>query len=549
MACDIPSLVYSFSFAQNPDWTSMFPSGPEFVKYLHKVAARFGITDKIQLNTSIDYCKWLEDEEIWELELRHMAPGTGDLSVQDRHKLSEREGEKAVFVGREKIRAKVVVSAVGGLVEPNAVPKGVKGWENFEGEIFHSARWRYDIDLKDKNVVVLGTGCSAAQFVPHITKTYGAKSCTQLMRSPPWVVPRAVPPGGQEQFKKWAPWLNRNIPGLQQFTRMFIFTVLESHFALFGNKESNTRYRARYEEKLLQHMRKTVPEKYHEMLTPDYGVGCKRRIFDATWFPALNDPKLELSTKPLTQVNARSVIIGPGQSYPVKDAAAADDTIEIPADVIILGNGFQTQKFLHPLKVIGKGGADLVETMDSRGGPQMYMGTAMDGFPNLWTIFGPNVGTGHHSVILASENQTGYSLQFIKKILDGDASTVEVKREAEEKYTSDIQSALKKMVWGSGGCSSWYVHDGWNSHMSPYSQFWYMYAFKFPVWSDWNINLTRKGLYKKRLSQLVKMAGLVALLLGTYKMQQSGEGLDYFRNLALPYVLRGAVELRKRAGF
>lgn len=215
-------------------------------------------------------------------------------------------------------------------------------------------------------------------------------------------------------------------------------------------------------------MKKTVPEKYHEILTPDYGVGCKRRIFDAHWFPALQDPRLELTTQPLTAVHKNSVTLGPGRIYP-KNSEKEEPERTIPADIIVVANGFDITKWLHPLTVIGRDGQDLVEEMERRGGPQAYQGTAMDGFPNFFIVFGPSTATGHSSVILASENMVNYALKFIKLILNGDAETVEVKKEAEEDYTRDIQRNLKDTIWSSGGCNSWCFDNqtGWNSTMYP----------------------------------------------------------------------------------
>lgn len=202
------------------------------------------------------------------------------------------------------------------------------------------------------------------------------------------------------------------------------------------------------------------------MLTPDYGVGCKRRIFDNTWFPSLDDPKLELTTMPLNSVKETSIILGPGRAYPRPSDTEISETREIPADVIVLANGFDTTKWLHPLKVTGRNAIDLVSEMDARGGPQAYQGTAMDGFPNFFMIFGPNTASGHTSVILAVENMVVYALQFIKLVLRDEAKVVEVKHEAEVKYATDCQETLKGTVWNSG-CNSWYVNNGWNSTVYP----------------------------------------------------------------------------------
>lgn len=305
-----------------------------------------------------------------------MRPGTGDLSDRDRQK--EIDEGRPVYLKTEKIRAKIVLSAVGGLVQPKGWPD-CPGIENFKGETFHSARWRYDVDFKDKDVVVVGTGCSAAQFVPKLMKEpFGAKSITQLMRSPPWVVPRPLPPFGQEAWGKWSPFLFNNVPGLGKLFRAIVFAQSEFDMRLFGGSEYSQQERAKVEKDLIQHLKTTVKnEKYVEMLTPDYGVGCKRRIFDAAWFPALNQDNIELTTQPLKSVQERSVTLGPGQLYPKNGPQVGTDEREIPADVIVLANGFDTTKWLHPLKIVGKNGKDLVQTMDERGGPQGYMGSAL----------------------------------------------------------------------------------------------------------------------------------------------------------------------------
>ena len=223
------------------------------------------------------------------------------------------------------------------------------------------------------------------------------------------------------------------------------------------------------------------------MLTPNYGVCCKRRIFDETWFQGLNDSRIELTTQPLMSVQAHSITVGPGRCYPDKGPDVVLDQREIPADVIVIANGFETTHYLHPLKIKGRGGRDMVEEMEARGGPQAYHGMAMDNFPNCFLIFGPNTAQGHTSVILASENMIEYSLKFIEPILKGDISTVEVKREAEEAYTAEIQRANKGLVFNSGGCHSWYVHGDWNGTTYPYSQFWFWMMCLFPRWSDWDI--------------------------------------------------------------
>ena len=404
----------------------------------------------------------------------HLVPGTGDLSRKDRDILVQEKGRGAVYIHEEKVRAKVVCSAAGGFVEPNAWPSSIPGRDQFEGDVFHSARWDHSIDLNDKDVVVLGTGCSAAQFVPRLIKEpYNAKSVTQLMRSPPWVVPRPAPPFvGEKWWEENSQWWFTHVPGLNRLFRAFAFLSTEGDFHdLFKQTPRALKGRKKREAKLIKHMHKTVPEKYWEILTPNYSVGCKRQIYDASWFPSLNDPKIDLTTKPLKSIQRRSVTLGPGRTYPPMDKAdckVPTDEVNLPADAIILANGFEISTWLAPLRVIGKGGALMQEVWDERGGPQAYMGNAMDGFPNFFIIFGPNTATGHSSVILASENMVEYTIKFIRKILRGDVKTFEIKKEKEVAWAKEMQENLKDTVWMNGGCHSWYkTANGFNATAYP----------------------------------------------------------------------------------
>ena len=473
VACDVPALFYSFSWSPKYDWSTFFPTGPEFLEYLQDVVQKHQITDKIQLNTDVSGIRWLEQEQLWEVTLLHLVPGAGDVSAKERQTRIKEKGEKDVYIRREVVRAKIVASAVGGLVEPKGWPDAIPGREEFKGEVFHSARWNYDVDLNEKDIIVIGTGCSAAQFVPALYKPpYNAKSVTHIMRSPPWVVPRPPPPFGAGVWHKYTPTLFSRVPGFAKLFRLLQFTISELDFQLhFFNTRTSVKARATAENKLLQFMRYTVPEQYHEILTPNYGFSCKRRIIESQWFESLNEPNVDLTTQPLTSIQPHGVTLGPGRMYPSmdkKESKVPTDEVQKPADVIILANGYDVTTWLHPLRVTGRNGIDLQEEWDRRGGPQAYMGSAMDGFPNFFIIFGPNTATGHSSVILATENMVNYTLKFMKKILSGHVSTFEVKREAEEDWTAQMQMKLKDTVWTTGGCQSWYFRkDGWNAALYP----------------------------------------------------------------------------------
>ena len=468
-----PALFYSFSFAPNYKWSTVYPGGPEILEYLQAVCDKFQINDKIQLNTDVSEIRWLEEEELWEVVLTHLVPGTGDLSGEQRQERIRDKGAQSVYLSQEVVRAKIVLSAAGALVEPNDWPSSISGKDRFEGKIFHAARWNHDVDLEGKDVVVIGTGCSATQFVPPlIGAPFKVKKVTQIMRSPPWVLPKLLSPEGRKKWEKWSSKFFGRVPGLGWTFRFLFFCSSEiNFFEFYRNSPRTQRNRTKLEAALIKHMQHTVPDKYHEILTPDYPVFCKTRIYDDSWFPALHNPKLELTNRPLTSIQPRGITLGPNpKSSGSKTTVSKDSTdeVKLSADVIILANGYQVTTWLHPMKVRGKGGLLMQDVWDERGGAQAYLGAAMDGFPNFFFIFGDNTSSGLSSVILASENMINYSLHFIKKILAGDVETVEVKKEAEIAWTKEIQDQLKNTVMGSATCRSWYKTSlGWNCTTYP----------------------------------------------------------------------------------
>jgi cation diffusion facilitator CzcD-associated flavoprotein CzcO len=512
-----PAIMYSYSFAQNPRWTSFFPSGPEIVRYLYDVCEKFEILDKIQLDTSVKSVRWLDYAEEWEVELDYLAPGVGDLSSRERQELEKEKGKEQVVLRTEVVRAKVVASAVGGLVEPKPA-LDVPGRDDFEGKIVHTARWPKDLDVRDKNVVVVGTGCSAGQVVPQLVKPeLGAKHVTQLMRSPPWAVP-GFPPEVQEWWQKWIPLMSTYVPGFQNGLRKLMFTMSEIEFVkIFTPNEKARENRKKHAEVLLRHLRKSVPEEYHEILTPDYEVFCKRRVVDEGWFKSLNLPNVEITTLPLTSIQSKSVTLGPGRHYPPAsrtDSKVPTEERTIDADIIVLANGYETNQWLHPLDVTGRNGRSLYKTWAERGGAQGYLGTAMDGFPNFFMIFGPNTATGHSSVILASENMVNYSLKFIGPILKGEVSTVEVKESAERAWTEKVQDELRRSVFNSGGGRNWYVDQDtqWNATVYPRTQVDFSLRCMFPVWSHWDLQYTTKGVARYWSRRFTRLVGVLALL-------------------------------------
>jgi cation diffusion facilitator CzcD-associated flavoprotein CzcO len=349
----------------------------------------------------------------------------------------------------------------------------VPGVENFKGDIFHSARWKSDADLHGKDVVVFGNGCTAAQIVPAIV--HRTNSLTQMVRSKHWVFPPV-----DFTYPNWMKWMFKTFPFTLWLHRLSIFLVAENEFRLFPMTSSAARLRARRRVKVENYMRKTAPAKFHDMLVPDFDVGCKRRIFDCGYLQSMHAPNFDLTMEPAREILPHGVRTDKG---------------EINADVIIMANGFRTNEFIDPMTITGIGGETLTEHWDRFGGPEAYNCSVLNKFPNFFMILGPNAATGHTSAIMASENTINYAMRVLKPVVDGDAEYVEIRADAEAQYAFSLQDALKQTVWSSG-CDSWYVKRNkeagieWNAMSYPYSQGHFWYRSLFPRWADWVVKVS-----------------------------------------------------------
>jgi cation diffusion facilitator CzcD-associated flavoprotein CzcO len=443
----------------------LYPTGEEFRHYLNDITGEYNLASHIQLDTDVKELRWVEVDAQWEITLQHLVPGTGDLSTRDREQRATTSGRASVYLHEEVVRAKVVVSCVGILVEPNPWPSSIPGRNSFKGDIFHSARWRDDIDLNGKDIVILGTGCSAAQIVPSLLKEpYNVKSLTQIGRSAPWVMPRLSEPFGEEKYARYAPSVYKWFPFLGYLNRVLLYLLVEAIWSTVFQKK-NQKWRAAVEKQQLDRMKDIVPEKYHHLMTPDYPYGCKRRVFDTEWLPSMQNPNFTLTNRPIQAVESKELVLGP-DSIPAAEGQDLPAEQRINAEVIILANGFEATRWLHPLSVYGRDGVALQEVWKQRGGPAAYMGMAVDGFPNFFIAVGPNTVNGHHSLILTSENTISYILKMIKPILSGRVQRVEVKKQTVTKWTEDVKKDLKQTVFSA--CRSWYVdEEGYNSTMYP----------------------------------------------------------------------------------
>jgi cation diffusion facilitator CzcD-associated flavoprotein CzcO len=416
-ACDVPSHVYSFSFAPNPEWSTTYSPQAEIRDYIRRVAEEKGILPHVRFGCEVASAAWDESAQRWTLET---SQGT--------------------------ITARVVVAAPGPLSEPS-IPQ-LPGLARFQGKVFHSARWDHDYDVAGKRIAVVGTGASAIQFVPQIQPRVAKLHLYQ--RTAPWVLPRT-----ERRITGVERALFRRFPVLQRAMRTMVYWARESTAIPMLRVRLSPIIRAIGK----RHLRRQVPDHgLRRQLTPDYAPGCKRILVSNDYYPALSKPNVEVVDGGVVEVRENSVI--------------AADGSEREVDAIIFGTGFHVLDMPFADRVSGVGGETLADLFN--GSPQAYRGTAFPGFPNLFMLLGPNTGLGHMSVVFMAEAQSRYVVDALRRMRREGIGAVSVKPEAHRAYNDELQRRMTGTVWMEGGCASWYIDpNGLNTSL------WPDFAYKF----------------------------------------------------------------------
>jgi cyclohexanone monooxygenase len=412
-ACDVPSHLYSYSFALNPDWSRFFAPQEEILAYLERVARDAGVEERIVYDAEVTAARWDADRRRWLLETK-----AGPCEAQ------------------------CLVGAAGPLSEP-AYPE-IAGLHTFAGTMFHSAQWDHEHSLRGERVAVIGTGASAAQFVPQIQPQVAHMDVYQ--RTPGWIFPRNDREiGGVERT------LLRRVPAVQRLMRYVIYYFAE---LLVLGLVYRRRLLGILEWIARRKLAKEVPDpELRAKLTPGYRIGCKRIIFSDDYLPALAQPNVAVITEPIAEADATGI-------------RTADGTHR-EYDTIILGTGFRAWDSPLAQRLVGSEGATLAEAW-ADDGPQAYLGTVIAGFPNLFFLIGPNTGLGNNSMINIIEGQLVFLLDALRGMEQAGAEAIEVHRPIQERYNAYLQDALAGTVWNEGGCRSWYLTpDGTNRTLWP----------------------------------------------------------------------------------
>jgi cation diffusion facilitator CzcD-associated flavoprotein CzcO len=393
-SCDIPSHLYSFSFALNPHWSRAYSPQPEIQAYLRRCAQRFGILPHIRWNCDLQNASWNEDDQRW-----HLTTSQGQLT------------------------ADILILGNGRFSEPSL--PAIPGIEHFEGTLFHSARWDHDYDLTGKRVAVIGTGASAIQFVPLIQPRVDHLFLFQ--RTPPWIVPRLDHP-----IPAWQQRLFRLLPGAQRLVRATLYGQRELLAVGYIHRPASMSGRMKIAR---QHLEAQVSDPMlREKLTPHYPMGCKRVLLSDDFYRALSQPNVDLVTERIREVRAHSIV--------------TEDSREHAIDTLICGTGFHVNDTLLPHCIHGRDGHSLGERWQAD--PHAYVGTTVSNFPNLFLLIGPNTSLRHNSMVYMIESQITYILDCLRIMDRQNLRTVEVQPEVQDAFNTDIQRRMKGTAWTSG---------------------------------------------------------------------------------------------------
>jgi cation diffusion facilitator CzcD-associated flavoprotein CzcO len=416
-ACDVPSHLYSYSFAQRTDWTRLCSPQPEILAYAEEVARRHGVDHLVTGDTEVTACRWDEATATW--------------SVQT--------------AGGQTYEADAIVLATGQLHRP-ARPE-IPGAERFAGRLMHSAEWDPEVDLGAQRVAVVGTGASAVQFVPEIARV--ARSLTIFQRTGNWFLPRRNRPYPRAWRAAVA-----HVPGLQRWRRAFVTHYGEALTAMIRHPKTLGRIGAA-RSALFMRAQLRDPE-LRRKVWPDYAFGCKRVLFSSAFLPALARDNVELVTDAITSIGPKGPVTASGRTTEV--------------DTIIYATGFRTNDFVAPMEVTGTGGRTLREAWS--GGATAHLGITVPGFPSMFLMYGPNTNTSGGSILVYLEAQAAYLAQALALVRSRGGAALDVRPEVAARSDGEVQGRFAGTAWTA--CDSWY-RDGdgrivanWPGYMREY---------------------------------------------------------------------------------
>ncbi|KAF2763573.1 cyclohexanone monooxygenase [Pseudovirgaria hyperparasitica] len=418
--CDVFSILYSYSFEQNPNWSRLYPGQEELLEYIIGVAEKYSLLKHIRFNSSVESARWDEEQKKWKV---HVSVDGG------------KDGE---YSATYALTTDFLVSAVGQLNAPQM--PNIPGLDGFKGKMMHSARWDWTYDLEGKRIGVIGNGATSVQIIPEIAKV--ASQVTVYQRTPNWVVPRL-----DEATPAYMKAVYKYVPGVLQRVRSAMMDFRESSHEAVTDKESEMSQLFRSEcEKSMRREFPDQPEMWKK-LTPEYAPGCKRIIISDDYYPALARDNCSLETRKIERISEKGVVVDGGE--------------EQEFDLLVCATGFKTVQFMYPIDIYGKNGRPFSDIW--KDGATAFQGVTVEDAPNFGIFYGPNTNLGHNSIILMIEAQSRYLNELVGRVLkarqSGRKLALYPKQERVAEFNNKAQEILKRTSFNDPGCKSWYKNE------------------------------------------------------------------------------------------
>ncbi|EXJ75499.1 uncharacterized protein A1O5_00005 [Cladophialophora psammophila CBS 110553] len=416
--CDVFSVLYSYSFAQNPKWSRRYPGQEEILDYLTDVAQKYGLYKFTRFHTTVEAADWNDKTLQWETTVTVGG------------------GKDSEFTPSYKITSDFLVAATGQLNKPKGID--VQGYADYQGKIMHSARWDWSYDLKGKRIAIIGTGATTAQIAPEVAKL--ASQLTICQRTPAWVIPRH-----DKKISDWMQMLFAYFPPARWRVRAEAMDFRESfHSAVTQSDSAYANLMRSMNYNLLREQLPNRPDLW-EKLSPNYHPGCKRTVISDDYYPTLLRKNVKLETHKIVRFTTDGI------RFEGHDSAEK-------FDLIVLATGFDTFSFLSPIKITGRNGRPLEEIWAKAA--YAYKGVTAPDLPNFGMLYGPNTNLSHNSLILVIEAQTKYISELVNKILQarrkGEELALCPSEEKTLRYWHDLQMALQKTSFADPNCNSWW---------------------------------------------------------------------------------------------
>ena len=434
---DVGNHFYCYSFEPSDHWSQYFAQQPELARYFDDVMHRHGVERHVRWETEVVAATWDDDAGTWTVRVR-AADGTEDT-----------------------LTARAVISAVGQLNRPNR--PDIPGRDDFAGPSFHSAQWDHSVDLTGKRVALIGAGASGFQIAPAIAEQ--VEHLTVFQRTAQWMFPN---PNYHEHVGPGVQWALRHLPFYGRWYRFLLFwpacdgglvaaRVDPGYDSSDGRavSETNDFTRQMFTDWIVSQIGEDHPDLLAKVI-PDYPATGKRTLQDnGSWLQTLTRPDVELVRTGIDHIEAAAVVTEDGGRHEV--------------DVIVYATGFQANRFLFPIEVVGRDGAVLAERWGDR--PSAYLGITVPGFPNLFCMYGPGTNLAHGgSLIFHSECQMRYITGCLDLLLSSGATAMEPRQDVHDDYYQRAQFELKGLVWSHPSIRhSWFKNPDGDIHvLSPW---------------------------------------------------------------------------------